>query len=123
MFNPSTRNYVRCSCEHGQDVQQQGFTPTSCERVLGDELPKSKLSVNHSNHCRACDGSGLAVIDYATFNRLADPHGLSGNGEGGTEDKERVYHNACYLKKIPTSKPKLIKPTSRVQRMRKRPVR
>ena len=122
MFNPSTVNYVRCSCEHGDDVQEQGFTPTSCEKALRDELPRSKVVVNHSNHCRACENTGIAIIDYATYKRLADPIGLEGHGEGGTADKERVFFNACYVKGVNPRKPKS-RGLSRSQRMRKRPVR
>jgi len=85
VFNPNASVYLRCSCEHGDDVQHQGMKPWGSDRQLPSELIVSKLPKTTANACHVCDSKGLAIVSYACYKLLEDPVGLTGK-----YDKERV---------------------------------
>ena len=85
LLNPNASVYLRCACEHGDDVQSQGLKPWGSDRQLPSELIVSKTPRTTANACHVCDSKGLAVVNYATFKLLEDPVGLTGR-----YDKERV---------------------------------
>ena len=88
VFNPNATIYIRCSCEHGTDVQAQGFKAWGSDRAIPSEFITSKLAKTADNDCDVCKNGGVAIISYACFKMLEDPIGLTGK-----YDKERVSNS------------------------------
>ena len=107
VFNPNAKIYIRCSCEHGSDVQEQGFKPWGSDRAIPQEVITSKLKADAEKDCDVCRNGGVAVIDYGCYMLLVDPIGLTGR-----YDKERVY-NSKAKPRFPRKPSKSLRPRKR----------